>query len=182
MAAVTVCSDFVVQEIKSVTVSTVSLSIYHEMMRPDVLILVFEFWVLSQLFHCLSPSSRGSIIHTLTHPQTAINSVAILASFIIFLSEMYSFDLSSWLKLFSLCCRNRISSGSKNNCFFPPYWNCKPIVWEMFFSYSWMRFRPGVGVGGNPFQFTFWAIESFSSLFYSSINGLGSITFQAWDI
>jgi len=31
---------------------------------------------------------------------------------------------------------------------------------------------------GNHFQFTFWAIESFSSLFYSSINDLGSITFH----
>ena len=47
-------------KIKSVTVSTVSPSIFHEVMRPDAMILVSECWVLSQLFHSpLSLSSRG---------------------------------------------------------------------------------------------------------------------------
>ena len=47
-------------KIKSDTVSTVSPSICHEVMGPDAMILVFECWVLSQLFHSpLSPSSRG---------------------------------------------------------------------------------------------------------------------------
>ena len=41
MAAVTICSDFGAQEIKSVTVSTVSPSISHEVMGPDAMILVF---------------------------------------------------------------------------------------------------------------------------------------------
>jgi len=41
MAAVTICSDFGAQEIKSVTVSTVSPSICHEVMGPDAMILVF---------------------------------------------------------------------------------------------------------------------------------------------
>ena len=37
--------------------------IYHEVMGPDAMILVFECWVLSQLFHSpLSPSSRGSLV------------------------------------------------------------------------------------------------------------------------
>ena len=39
MAAVTICSDFGDQKIKSATVSTVSPSISHEVMRPDALIL-----------------------------------------------------------------------------------------------------------------------------------------------
>ena len=44
-----------------VTVSIVSPSICHEVMGPDVMILGFECWVLSQLFQSpLSPSSRGS--------------------------------------------------------------------------------------------------------------------------
>ena len=38
-------------KIKSVTVSIVSPSICHEVTGPDVMILVFECWVLSQLFH-----------------------------------------------------------------------------------------------------------------------------------
>ena len=41
MAAVTICSDFGAQKIKSVTVSTVSSSISHEVMGPDAMILVF---------------------------------------------------------------------------------------------------------------------------------------------
>ena len=40
MAAVTICSDFGAQKIKSVTVSTVSPSISHEVMGPDAMILV----------------------------------------------------------------------------------------------------------------------------------------------
>ena len=39
MAAVTICSDFGAQKIKSDTVSTVSLSISHEVMWPDAMIL-----------------------------------------------------------------------------------------------------------------------------------------------
>ena len=45
MAAVTICSDFGAQKIKSDTVSTVSPSISHEVMGPDTMILVF--WMLS---------------------------------------------------------------------------------------------------------------------------------------
>ena len=40
MAAVTICSDFGAQKIKSVTVSTVSPSISHEVMGPDVIICI----------------------------------------------------------------------------------------------------------------------------------------------
>ena len=50
------------KKIESVTVSIVSPSICHEVMGPDAMILVFECWVLSQLFHSpLSLSSRGSL-------------------------------------------------------------------------------------------------------------------------
>ena len=46
MAAVTICSDFgAPQKIKSDTVSTVSLSISHEVMGPDA--MIFVFWMLS---------------------------------------------------------------------------------------------------------------------------------------
>ena len=41
MAAVTICSDFGAQTIKSLTVSIVSPSICHEVVGPDALILVF---------------------------------------------------------------------------------------------------------------------------------------------
>ena len=41
MAAVTICSDFGAQKIKSDTVSTVSPSISHEVMGPDAMIFAF---------------------------------------------------------------------------------------------------------------------------------------------
>ena len=48
---------------KSVTVSIVSPSTFHEMMGLDAMIFVFECWVLSQFFHSsLSFSSRGSLV------------------------------------------------------------------------------------------------------------------------
>ena len=50
-------------KIKSVTVSSVSPSISHEVMGPDAMILVFWMWNLSQLFHSpLSLSSRGCLV------------------------------------------------------------------------------------------------------------------------
>ena len=51
------------KKLKSVTVSTVSPSIHHEVMGPYAMILVFWCWVLSQLFHFpLSLSSRGFLV------------------------------------------------------------------------------------------------------------------------
>ena len=51
------------KKIKSVTVYPVSPSICHEVMEPDDMILFFERWALSQLFHsALSLSSRGSLV------------------------------------------------------------------------------------------------------------------------
>ena len=48
---------------KPVTISTFSPSVYHKVMGPDAMILVFECCVLNQLFHSpLSPSSRKSIV------------------------------------------------------------------------------------------------------------------------
>ena len=57
-------------KIKSVTVSIVSLSISHEVMRPDAMILVFWMLSLSQFFHSpLPPSSRGSLVPLHFLPQ-----------------------------------------------------------------------------------------------------------------
>ena len=60
------------KKIKSVTVSTFSPSICHEVMGPDAMILIFfQCWVLSQVFNSLlSPSSRGSLVplHFLSFP------------------------------------------------------------------------------------------------------------------
>ena len=51
MAAFTIHSDFGAQENKAATFSS---SIFHEVMVPDAMTLVFWFWVLSQSFYSLS--------------------------------------------------------------------------------------------------------------------------------
>ena len=52
MAVVTVCSDFGARMIKSVTASTFSSSICHEVMGPDAVILVIWSYDLDELcFH-----------------------------------------------------------------------------------------------------------------------------------
>ena len=49
------------KKIKYATVATSSPSIFHEVMGPDAMIRVSEWWISSQLFHSpLRPSSRGS--------------------------------------------------------------------------------------------------------------------------
>ena len=50
------------QNRKSVTDSTFSFSICHEVMGLDAMILVFECWFLSQLFQSPLSSSRGSLV------------------------------------------------------------------------------------------------------------------------
>lgn len=51
------------KKIKAVTVFTSPPSISHYVMGLDAMILGFEHWVISQLFHSLlSPSSRGSLV------------------------------------------------------------------------------------------------------------------------
>ena len=57
------------KEMKPVSVSIASPSTCHEVMGLDVMILLFECWVLSQLFHSpLSHSSRGSLVSLLFLP------------------------------------------------------------------------------------------------------------------
>ena len=63
MAAVTICSDVGAQENKSVTFSIVFQTIFHEVMGPDAMILVFLMLSFKPVFYSpLSLSSRGSLV------------------------------------------------------------------------------------------------------------------------
>ena len=46
MAAVTICLILEAKKIKSVTVSIVYPSIFHEVTGPDAMMLIFDYWVL----------------------------------------------------------------------------------------------------------------------------------------
>ena len=63
MAAVTIHSDFRIQENKSATLSIFSPFFYCEVMGLNAMILFLQILSLSQLFHSpLSPPSRGSLV------------------------------------------------------------------------------------------------------------------------
>ena len=111
------------KKIKSITVSIVSPSICHEVMGPEVMILVFECWVLSQIFHFLllqnwrnyTPikinfrkrkkeigpgicSGNEAVRKTLFHLSSFFASLCI--SFLFFLKDCFSFSIDfafSWL-------------------------------------------------------------------------------------
>ena len=58
------------KKVKSVTVSIVSSSIYHEVMGPDAMIFVFLMLSFKPAFYSpLSPSSRGSVVPLCFLPQ-----------------------------------------------------------------------------------------------------------------
>ena len=81
------------KKINSVTVSIFSLSICHEMMEPDALILVF--WMLSfksAFSLSLSPSSRGSLVLLLFLPLECY----------LFIWGYWYFSWQSWFHLVSL--------------------------------------------------------------------------------
>ena len=59
MAAITICSYFGAQKIKSATVSP---TICHEVMGPDAMILVFWMMSFKPTFKLFSLSSRGSLV------------------------------------------------------------------------------------------------------------------------
>ena len=67
MAAVTICSDFGVQKIKSDTVSTVSPSICHDVMGPGS---IFIFTILILLIH-----EHGIFLHLLVSSLISFTSV-----------------------------------------------------------------------------------------------------------
>ena len=63
VAVVTIHGDLETRKIKSDSVSIFLPSICHEMIGPVDMILVFGYWVLSQLFHSLpSHSSGGALV------------------------------------------------------------------------------------------------------------------------
>ena len=60
MAAVTICSDFGAQKINSDTVSTVSPSISHEVMRPDAMIFISLLFTWGQTM--VAPANHSGVI------------------------------------------------------------------------------------------------------------------------
>ena len=71
MAAITICSDFGTQKIKSATVSTVFPSISEEVMGPDAMILVFYFCFIdyAKAFDCVDHNKLWKILKEMGIPD-----------------------------------------------------------------------------------------------------------------
>ena len=77
MAAVTICSDFAAQRIKSLTISIVSPSICHEVIGPDAIIFAFRMLSFRPAYSPISPPSRGSLAHLCFQPLEWYHSIAV---------------------------------------------------------------------------------------------------------
>ena len=86
MAAVTICSDFRAQKIKSLTVSIVSPSICHEVMGPDA--RIFIFWMLN--FQPAFSLSSFTFIKRL-FSSSSLSAIRVVSS--------AYFSLQSWFQL-----------------------------------------------------------------------------------
>ena len=88
------------KKIKSASVSTFSPSICHEVIGPDAMILVFECWVLSQLFH--SPPSPSPRACSNSCPLSWWYHPTISSSVITFSSYLQSFPASGSFQMSQL--------------------------------------------------------------------------------
>ena len=94
MAAITICSDLGAQRIKSDTVSTVFLYIFHEVMAPDA--MIFIFWMLS-----FKPtfSLSSFIFMNRLFSSSSLSAIRVVSSAYL---KLFLFLLQSWFQLLLL--------------------------------------------------------------------------------
>ena len=161
-------------EIKSVTVSTVSLSICHEVMGLDAMILVFWMF-LSQLSHSpLSLSSRGSLV--LLHSVIRVVSSAYLRLLMCLLAILIPACVSSspaFLMIYSAYKLNKLGDNIQPWCTSFPVWNQFFVPCPVLIVASWPAFRflrRQVRWSGIPIS---WRI--FHILLWSTVKGFGVV-------
>ena len=129
-------------KIKSVTVSPYSPSICHAVMKLDAMTLVFECWVLSQLFYShLSCSSRGSLVPLHFLPLGDINCICEavdispgnLDSSLWFIQSSISHDV--------LCIYIKYSDNIQPWCTPFPIWNQSIVPCKVLTVASWPAYR-----------------------------------------
>ena len=154
------------KKIKSVTDTIVSPSIYHDMMGLDAMILVFEFWVLSQLFSLSSftfikrlfnssslSAKRQYHLHIrlFIFLQATLISTCVSSSLVI--PIMYSEyklnkqnnNIQPWCTPFTIWNHSVLPSPVLTDASWPAYrflrrqisWSGIPISWRIFNSLLW---------------------------------------------
>ena len=175
MAAITICSDFGDMKIKSVIISTVSLSICHEVMGPVAMILVY--WMLSfkptfslytftfikRLFSSSSLSAVRVVSTASLRLLTFLLAILIpaCASFNPAFHMIYSEyklnkqddSIQPWYTLFLIGKQSVVPCAVLTVAFWPAYrfirrqvkWSAIPISWRIFHSLLWSTQSKALG-------------------------------------
>ena len=144
MAAVTICSDFGAQKIKSGTVSTVSPSICHDVMGPDATILVFECQVLSQACSLSSFTFIRRLFSSSLLSALRVVSSASLKFLIFLLAILIPACTSSSLAFHLIYSAYKLSKQSDNIqpwCTPFPIWNKSVVPCRVLTLTSWPTYR-----------------------------------------
>ena len=163
MAAVTICSDLRAQNIKSVSVLTVSPSICHEVMGPDAMISFSECWALSQLFY--SPL----YFHQRLFSSSLLSAIRVMSSaylgLLIFLPAILipacASSSPAFLMIYSAYKLNE--QGDNRQPWRTPFpiWKQCVVLWPLLTVASWPAYRflkRKVRWSGIPISFRFSAV------------------------
>jgi len=139
MAAVTICSDFRAPKIKSVTVSTVSPSIYHEVIGPDATIIAF--WMLS-FKPAFSLSSFTFIKRLFSSSLSAIRVVSAYLRLLIFLPAILIGACAlSRLAFHMIYSAYKLKDSIQPWCTRFPIWNQSVVPCLVLTVASWPAYR-----------------------------------------
>ena len=172
MAAVTIHSDFGAQENKTSHCFYCFPSVCHEVLGPDAMILVFECWILSQLFH--SPSSFTFIKRLFSSsllPAIRVVSSAYLR-LLIFLPEILISACGSssviFHMIYSVCKFNK--QGDNKQPFHTPFhiWNQSIVPCPVLTIASWPVYKflrrqvrwSGITISWRIFHSLLWSTQS----------------------
>ena len=131
------------KNIRSATVSTVSPSICHEVMGPDAMILVYECWLLSQLFHSpftfikrLFSSSSLSAIRVVS--STYLRLLIFLPTILI---SACAYSSPAFLMMYSAYKLNKQGENLQPWCTPFPIWNQSVAPCSVLTVASWPAYR-----------------------------------------
>ena len=129
------------KKINSVTVSIVSPSICYEMIRPDVMILGFECWVLSQFFSLSSFTFIKRLSSSSSLSARRVVSSAYLRLLIFLPVILIPACTSSSQVMYSACKLNKQGNNVQPWCTPFPIWNQSVVPSLVLTVASWHTYR-----------------------------------------
>ena len=144
MAAVTIYSDFGAQKIKSLTVPIVFPYICHEVMRPDVMILVFQMLSFKPTFSLSSFTFVKRVLSSSSLSVIRVVSSVYLRSLIFLPVTLIPACASSSLAFHMMYSADKLNKQGGN---MQP-WSTASLVWNsLLFHVQWHEFEEALGAG-----------------------------------